>query len=299
MRMKNFQVNLLLLSILALCGIAAADDLEKALNGQYKGQTYSLRYPLTKGSQEYDASGNLLTRGQNGPWTIFSRVRIKKLRLRRDKLVVETERVGYMFDQRQSKMMPLKINGSVRIEIGLKEPLTSAEQVHQALGNVFAFKREEFLAAVDPLWHQYVESHLEAYSDDGRDLRFKAHGPAAPVGKLKTGHGPQVPAEGPQPDANGVYRMDLKGMIAPVPLHTPDPEYTEWARREKITATVSFNVVIDEQGKVAKIWLARPAGYGLEENAVSTLKTWTFRPATKDNKPVKVLVSIEVSFNLY
>jgi outer membrane biosynthesis protein TonB len=39
-------------------------------------------------------------------------------------------------------------------------------------------------------------------------------------------------------------------------------------------------------------------GYGLDEKAFEAIKSWKFRPATKDGSPVSVVVAIEVSFQL-
>jgi TonB family protein len=38
--------------------------------------------------------------------------------------------------------------------------------------------------------------------------------------------------------------------------------------------------------------------YGLDEQAVKAVKQWQFKPGTKDEQPVDVIVSIEVGFHL-
>lgn len=44
--------------------------------------------------------------------------------------------------------------------------------------------------------------------------------------------------------------------------------------------------------------IKRPAGFGLDENAVQAVKDWSFAPATREGKPIKVLVNIKVAFRL-
>jgi hypothetical protein len=38
---------------------------------------------------------------------------------------------------------------------------------------------------------------------------------------------------------------------------------------------------------------------GLDENAVETVKTWRFEPATRDGQPTTARISVEVSFKNY
>jgi outer membrane biosynthesis protein TonB len=42
------------------------------------------------------------------------------------------------------------------------------------------------------------------------------------------------------------------------------------------------DVTIDPSGKVADLAVLHTLGYGIESSVIGTLKTWTFRPATKD-----------------
>jgi protein TonB len=38
---------------------------------------------------------------------------------------------------------------------------------------------------------------------------------------------------------------------------------------------------------------------GLDQKAMEAVSKWRFRPATKDGKPVPVMVNVEVHFRLY
>jgi TonB family protein len=38
---------------------------------------------------------------------------------------------------------------------------------------------------------------------------------------------------------------------------------------------------------------------GLDEQAIEAVKTWRFRPATLDGKPVDAQIAVEVNFRLY
>lgn len=86
------------------------------------------------------------------------------------------------------------------------------------------------------------------------------------------------------------------GVTPPKPVNRPEPKYTEEARRAGVQGTVLIEVIIDESGRVAHQVVLSPLGFGLDENALATTASWTFRPGMKDGKPVKVLATIEVNF---
>lgn len=89
------------------------------------------------------------------------------------------------------------------------------------------------------------------------------------------------------------------GVSAPVPIYSPDPDYSEEARKAKYQGTVVLTVVVGPDGRVHNARVARSLGMGLDEKAIEKVMIWKFKPATKDSKPVAVEVSVEVQFNLY
>jgi periplasmic protein TonB len=96
----------------------------------------------------------------------------------------------------------------------------------------------------------------------------------------------------------GVFHIG-NGVLPPVPIFQPDPDYSEEARKAKYQGTVVLTVIVGPDGRVYKPRVSRSLGMGLDEKAVEKVLTWKFKPATKDSKPVAVEVSVEVQFNLY
>ena len=86
---------------------------------------------------------------------------------------------------------------------------------------------------------------------------------------------------------------------APVPIYKPEPPYSEEARKAKYQGTVVLLIVVDSQGDVADVSVLKPLGMGLDEKAVSTVRTWKFHPALRNNTPVAVRVSVEITFRLF
>jgi periplasmic protein TonB len=96
----------------------------------------------------------------------------------------------------------------------------------------------------------------------------------------------------------GVFRVG-GGVSAPKALDTPDPEYSEEARKAKYQGTVILWLIVDQGGHPQNIKVARSLGMGLDEKAIEAVHRWKFEPAMKDGKPVAVQINVEVNFRLY
>ncbi|HMD99039.1 MAG TPA: TonB family protein [Terriglobia bacterium] len=96
----------------------------------------------------------------------------------------------------------------------------------------------------------------------------------------------------------GVYSVG-GNVSAPIAIFKPEPPYSEEARKAKWQGTVVLWIIVDAQGNVSDVRVARPLGLGLDEKAVETVKTWKFKPAMRGGSPVAVRVSVEVTFRLF
>lgn len=96
----------------------------------------------------------------------------------------------------------------------------------------------------------------------------------------------------------GVFRVG-GGVSAPTAIFSPDPDYSDEARKAKYQGVVVLHLTVGPDGKPRDIQVARTLGMGLDEKAIEAVKTWRFDPARKDGQPVAVAVNIEVNFNLY
>jgi TonB family protein len=88
-------------------------------------------------------------------------------------------------------------------------------------------------------------------------------------------------------------------ITAPKIVLNIDPAYSAAASRAKYQGDVAITVVIGPDGRIHDSKIARAAGLGLEESAINVLPLWRFEPARKDDKPVAVQLTVEVSFHLY
>jgi TonB family protein len=85
----------------------------------------------------------------------------------------------------------------------------------------------------------------------------------------------------------------------PVALKTAVAEFSEEARRDKISGVVIVSVLVNEEGVPIDPRVEKGLGHGLDEKALEAALEYRFKPATKDGAPVAARISIEMSFRLY
>jgi periplasmic protein TonB len=111
-------------------------------------------------------------------------------------------------------------------------------------------------------------------------------------GGVGSGHG--GPGVGP-----GVFHLGESGVSAPKAIYTPEPEFSEEARKAKYQGVVTLDIVVGADGRVHNARVIHSLGMGLDEKALESVKQWKFDPAKKDGRAVACAFSIEVDFHLY
>ena len=82
-------------------------------------------------------------------------------------------------------------------------------------------------------------------------------------------------------------------------LEKPEPTYTEAARKNQITGTVTLRAIFSSSGAVTNIHAVSGLPDGLTERAIAAAKSIRFVPATKDGHPVSMWMELQYNFNLY
>jgi outer membrane biosynthesis protein TonB len=80
---------------------------------------------------------------------------------------------------------------------------------------------------------------------------------------------------------------------------TFEPQSNEYAQDHGVAGICLYHVVIGADGKPGEIAVARPIGFGLDENAVDSIRKATFEPAVKNGNPVPVMLDLVVEFRIY
>ena len=97
----------------------------------------------------------------------------------------------------------------------------------------------------------------------------------------------------------GAYRPG-NGVETPRLLREVKPQYTAQAMRAKIQGEVLLECVVEPDGSVGRIKVARSldSTFGLDEEAIKAARQWRFAPGTRKGEPVAVLVTIAIAFTL-
>jgi TonB family protein len=89
-----------------------------------------------------------------------------------------------------------------------------------------------------------------------------------------------------------------KSVSAPIPILTPEAKYTDEARRNKVQGVCLVSLIVDAYGMPQNPRIVRAIGYGLDEAALEAVEGYRFRPAMKADKPLPVMMTIQVNFKL-
>jgi len=97
----------------------------------------------------------------------------------------------------------------------------------------------------------------------------------------------------------GIYHPG-NGVTSPRLIKEVKPNYTGDAMRAKIQGVVTMNAVVMPDGSVGNVQIIRSLDptFGLDQEAIKTVKQWRFAPGMKLGQPVPVLVEIEMTFTL-
>jgi protein TonB len=97
----------------------------------------------------------------------------------------------------------------------------------------------------------------------------------------------------------GAFRPG-NGVIPPKLLFEKKPTYTADAMRAKIQGVVTLEAIVGPDGSVGNVRVIRSLDptFGLDQEAIRTVKQWRFAPGTRFGQPVPVIVEIEMTFTL-
>jgi periplasmic protein TonB len=98
--------------------------------------------------------------------------------------------------------------------------------------------------------------------------------------------------------SDGVFRIGSSGVTSPTVIYRVEPQYSEEARRARFQGTVVLQAIVRRDGTIDILRVVRSLGFGLDENAITALKQWRFKPGTMEGQAVDVSLNVEVNFNL-
>ena len=255
-----------------------AGAVESQLNAEYGGKVLMLRGFYSGKEIEFTENGTALGGQEVGSWTLAN-IEIRSIEILPTVLEINGERLGSWFTKGKAQTMKA---GKVTIRIA-RPSNTTAEPLDAArkqLDSIFVKPDQIACSDLPDFWQLYCSSKNDPNAPERvwNEILTKNH--LTPYNsKLK----PDVASKSP--------------ITAPVVQISPDPKYTDAARKHRAEGTTVMKLVVEENGRPAAVTILRPVGMGLDEEAVRCVsQTWRFRPATQDGKPVTVQINVEMNF---
>jgi TonB family protein len=82
----------------------------------------------------------------------------------------------------------------------------------------------------------------------------------------------------------------------PRATYSPDPPYPKKAHKPKGQNTVMLRLIVGNDGLPRNTMITRSLSPEFDKAAMDAVQTWKFEPATKDGKPVAVILTVEITF---
>ena len=256
--------------LVLLVGVGAgAQTTEAELRAKLVDKPLYLRGCYGEDKLRFDAGGQVRDKVHLVPFTV-SGVDVDGVELKSGKLVLKGRRMGVKFDHDTPEQIPLAVgrfndlhDEGIEIEIAAR----ASHDYSTVLGQVFAFDLKEMAPAMPDEW--------------------------------KTWAGHALLGEERRPAHSGGNRRVGGGVTAPRVLHAPEPEFSEYARRLKVSGNVMVYLIVGTEGVPESVRIVRPLGLGLDEQAVKAVRGYKFSPAMENDVPVKVEMQVEVNFQIF
>jgi TonB family protein len=111
--------------------------------------------------------------------------------------------------------------------------------------------------------------------------------------------GQVIPLPNAKDEQAEVVFKPSEGTHKAVIVFKPSPEYTEKARQNMVTGTVTLRMILHASGRTSNIRALDSLPYGLTDKAIAAARKIYFVPAVKDGKHVSQYVQVEYNFNIY
>jgi len=164
--------------------------------------------------------------------------------------------------------------------------------------------KEQPRLAVEPTVDVAPEVKLpqgRAIGDPLSKFSFLSNGPGGPGGIGSGCCGGVGPSDGPGfgSGPRGIFPAGKNGVTVPHVIYSPEPGFSDEARKAKQQGSVVLWVVVGKDGRTYSIRVGQSLGMGLDEKAIDAVSRWRFKPATLNGQAVATQIAVEVDFHLY
>lgn len=212
-------------------------------------------------------------------WHTLSQLEVNSVKLDGQTLVMSCSRSVLIKDsagQVQSFSPPTEIE--IDVELGDSDPAEVLPKLKDAL----------FYPTIDDALHA-LPKHLREVLP-GR-MNFKP-------GEKPDFTGPLCDCAMEDERACEAEHRKVDGIVPPKYLGGSDARFSKEARKRKISGDVYVTLTVDSAGQPQDVWIVKPVGMGLDEEAAKAVLTYKFRPAMCHDNPTAVDLFVDVRFRI-
>ena len=307
--------------LLANTGAQAQSGLP-ALQANLVGKTFFLRSLCTGDNLRFNADGNPAGTCTREPFTL-GLLTVDNVERSASELRLTAHRAGLIFrnniPQRVDLSHPPQGGKPHSVTLHLAAPPSGDFTVQ--LAAVLTTSFQDLLPNIPETWQGFFKAHLltgRAASAETAtvELHSSPHdakpvtqeevdraqiNPMADQDAVEPSGAAQAQAVTlPDPSANGVTSVPGRGGVSiPKVIRQQPATFSPQARSMRYGNACVVRLVVDSKGDVIRTWVHSPAGLGLDEEALASVAQFKFQPATKDGKPLAVVMNIEVNFQFF
>jgi TonB family protein len=286
------KATLIRLLLLMACSLPVFADVEQDTRTGLLEHTVVVRGYYVEADLHFDQTGHLTSPATQGFGPSGARIYITNVLFEPSRLLITGRRTfpAYAAKAQQFRVALLQEETKLDIALPTDEPLDQA--VRELLKEVFLPTSELQQTAACPAdERKEFEDRLMTFNEKQKHQKPKTHdktGDAAALSDV-----PQICM--PMGERAYIVQGEVQ---PPKAVKTPDPVYSEAARRARIEGTVILFVVIDAQGRPATVYVGRSLDHDLDRAAVEAVQHWTFAPATFKGTAIPVAINAEINFRL-
>lgn len=251
---------------------------QQSLEARLQGPFLMLRGLYNGSRLQFNADGVLKDLAGVMPFSL-SAIRVENVRLSDSRLEIDGVREGLEFSRPEQpgqrvQVTPATWDPSEQVHIVIRRDRRRPDALYAALAKVFSPGFDDALVPSAPdYWQPWLRHYL--HPDD-------------PANRLRA----LLDDEG-----RGESCRDQR-LTPPRLLPTPEPEFSTAARMARYQGTVVVHLTVEQTGESRGLFLVRPLGMGLDEQAIAAVRRYQFNPATLDGTPVACEMNVVVSFRL-
>ena len=279
---------LLIAFVLITPGLQGDDQqrIETLLADKYVGKVLTLRGFYKQGSLDYDSAGEPKSKRESGPWTLYGRLEVTRMKVKRGKLEIEGNRLWVEWvlgPKGERKMQLVRTTDSVFLRADLSQPEPDEFEIDNVLKRIFVNSKDRMSDLVPEHWRRFFGG-TGGPTADVSESKPQSDGPIAVQDETRATNKPQ---------STQLFQVSEGRLMKRVV-----PAYPEPAKRARLQGAVVLDAVIDKQGRISDLSVSQPLGLGTEEASVDAVKQWIYKPYLLNGQPVEVETKITLNYQL-